>query len=83
MTHRQIFKNVCNFIDGELDEATCEELKKHLAACPRCRIYVDTVRQTIVLYQEKDVPQQMPASSRERLYATVAMKLKSSKSKAK
>lgn len=79
MTHRKIFNNVCNFIDGELDDATCEELKKHLAACPRCRIYLDTVRQTIVLYREKDAPQKMPASSRKRLYATVAMKLKSKK----
>jgi anti-sigma factor RsiW len=81
MTHRKIFNNVCNFIDGELDDATCEELKKHLAACPRCRIYVDTVRKTIVLYQEKDAPQKMPAASRKRLYATVAMKLKRAKSK--
>lgn len=83
MNHRRIFKNVCNFIDGELDEVTCAELKKHLAACPRCRIYVDSVRQTIVLYQEKDAPKQMPASSRQRLYATVAMKLKNAKTKAK
>jgi len=83
MTHRRIFKNVCSFIDGELDETACEELKKHLAACPRCRIYVDTVRKTIVLYQKKDASQKMPVSSRKRLYATVAMKLKSSKSKAK
>lgn len=76
MTHRKIFKNVCNFIDGELDEATCDELKKHIAACPRCQIYVDTVRQTIVLYQEKDTPQEMPAASRRRLHATIALKLK-------
>jgi anti-sigma factor RsiW len=82
MTHRRIFKNVCSFIDGELDEAICEELKKHIAACPRCRIYVDTVRKTIVLYQEKDAPKKMPAASRRRLYATVAMKLKNSKIKA-
>lgn len=79
MTHRKIFKNVCNFIDGELDEATCEELKKHIAACPRCRIYVDTVRQTIVLYQEKDTPKEMPEASRRRLHATIALKMKKKK----
>ncbi len=79
MTHRQIFKNVCNFIDGELDEATCEELKKHIAACPRCRIYVDTVRKTIVLYQENDTPKEVPAASRRRLHAAIALKLKNKK----
>jgi anti-sigma factor RsiW len=79
MTHRQIFKNVCNFIDGELDDATCEELKKHLTACPRCRIYVDTVRKTIVLYQTKESPKRLPASARKRLYATIGLKLKTKK----
>jgi anti-sigma factor RsiW len=79
MTHRQIFKKVCDYLDGELDEETCEELKKHIAACPRCRIYVDTVRQTIVLYQVKDSPKKMPAAARKRLYATIALKLKGQK----
>ncbi|MDZ7361687.1 MAG: zf-HC2 domain-containing protein [candidate division KSB1 bacterium] len=79
MTHRQIFNKVCDFIDGELDEATCEELKKHLAACPRCRIYVDSVRKTILLYQVKEAPRKMPAASRRRLYATIALKVKRKK----
>jgi anti-sigma factor RsiW len=79
MTHRKIFKKVCDFIDGELDEATCEEIKKHVAACPKCRIYVDTVRQTIVLYQVKDSSKRMPVAMRKRLHATIALKLKSQK----
>lgn len=81
MTHRKIFKNVCDFIDGELDEATCEEIKKHIAACPKCRIYVDTVRKTIVFYQANDTPKRLPAATRKRLHATVALKLKSKKKK--
>jgi anti-sigma factor RsiW len=76
MTHRKIFKNVCDFIDGELDEATCEEIKKHVAACPKCRIYVDTVRQTIVFYQVNDAPKPLPAAAKKRLHATIAMKFK-------
>jgi anti-sigma factor RsiW len=76
MTHRQIFKKVCDFIDGELDEATCKELEKHIAACPRCRIYVDTVRRTIMLYKVKDSPQKLPAKARKQLVATIALKIK-------
>lgn len=79
MTHRKIFKNVCDFIDGDLDEATCAEIKKHIAACPKCRIYVDTVRKTIVFYQVKDAPKRLPAAMRKRLHATVALKLKGQK----
>ncbi|MDZ7290501.1 MAG: anti-sigma factor [candidate division KSB1 bacterium] len=76
MTHRQIFKKVCDFIDGELDEATCNEIKKHITACPKCRIYIDTVGKTIVFYQVKDAPKRLPAAARKRLHATVALKLK-------
>ena len=79
MTHRQLFNKVCDFIDGELDEATCAELKKHVAACPRCRIYVDTMRKTIVLYRVKNSPKKMPPKAQKELYATVALKLKQRK----
>jgi hypothetical protein len=37
------------------------------------------VRKTIVLYQEKDAPKEMPATSRQRLYATIALKVKEKK----
>jgi anti-sigma factor RsiW len=76
MTHRQIFKKVCDFLDGELDDVTCKELEKHLAGCPRCRIYVDTVRRTILLYQVKDSPRKLPAQARKQLVATIALKIK-------
>lgn len=79
MNHRQVFKNVCNFIDGELDEATCQELKRHITACPRCRVYVDTLRKTIVLYKDKETPKKLSTSTRKRLYASIPLKLKKKK----
>lgn len=81
MNHRHVVKEVSAFIDGELDKTTQEELKKHIAACPRCRVYVDTVRKTIVLYQAKDAPQKMPAATQKRLYAKIAIKLKEKRKK--
>lgn len=79
MKHRKVLQDVSAFIDGELDEATRQELQKHVKACPRCRVYVDTVRKTIVLYQAKDAPKQLPAKARQRLYAKIAIKLKKKK----
>jgi len=79
MKHRHVLNNVCEFIDGELDEGTCAELKKHIAACPRCRIFVDSLRQTIVLYQIHEEPKKMPRATRQRLYATIKLKLKEKK----
>ncbi len=81
MNHHKVFDNVCNFIDDELDEATCRELKKHIAACPKCRIYVDSVRKTIVLYKVNDKAKKVPAATRKRLYATIALKTKKQKTK--
>lgn len=81
MKHRRVIKKVSAFIDGELDKATQEELQKHVAACPRCRVYVDTVRKTIVLYQTKDAPKKVPAAAEKRLYAKIAIKLKEKKKK--
>jgi hypothetical protein len=40
---------------------------------------VDTVRQTIVLYQVKDTPKKIPAPAKKRLYATIGLKLKKKK----
>jgi len=60
VNHKKVVANVSNFIDGELDPGTQAELKKHIKACPRCRIYVDTLKKTIVLYQVKDCPQEVP-----------------------
>jgi anti-sigma factor RsiW len=71
-----VFDNVCSFIDGELDDATCDELKKHISACPKCRVYVDTVRKTIVLYKVSGKPEKLPADAKRRLYATIALKVK-------
>jgi anti-sigma factor RsiW len=80
MKHRRIIKEVSAFIDGELDEATQAELRKHVAACPRCRIYVDTVRKTITLYQAQEARKKAPAAMQKRLYAKIAIKLKERKS---
>ncbi len=41
-----------DFLDGELDDEVCQEIRRHLATCDNCRIMVDTLRKTIMLYRE-------------------------------
>jgi len=48
----QNIQNICDYIDGELDQSLCEEIDKHLKECRNCRIMVDTLRQTVVLCRE-------------------------------
>ncbi len=40
------------FIDGELDDAVCQEIERHMEDCDNCRVVVDTLRKTIFLYRD-------------------------------
>ena len=53
----EMFKKLSEYIDGELDGLNCEELEKHLADCPACKICMMTLKQTVNLCREvKDNP---------------------------
>ena len=62
----QKIQNICDYIDGELDQSLCEEIDKHLKDCRNCLILVDTLRQTVVLCRE---------AKQERLPAEIEKKL--------
>ena len=56
-----------DYLDGEATTATCAEIERHLAGCEDCRVVVDTLRKTILLYRE--LPRQaLPEAARARLY---------------
>ncbi len=64
---RQLLGALSDYIDGELEEALCQEIEKHLNTCQDCRIVVDTLRKTILLYRMAD-PAQLPEDVEERLF---------------
>lgn len=49
-TCRQLLKDLSSYVDGELEEGLCREIEQHMAACDNCRVVVDTLRTTILLY---------------------------------
>jgi predicted anti-sigma-YlaC factor YlaD len=59
-----------DYLDGELDQCLCEEIEKHMAECGNCRIMVDTLRQTVILYREHG-HEDMPDDVKSRLYAVL------------
>jgi anti-sigma factor RsiW len=66
----ETFTILSEYIDGELDECLCAEIERHMAECGNCRIMVDTLRKTIVLYRDlghEDVPE----DAKDRLYAVL------------
>ncbi len=65
-TCAELKAQLSDYIDGDLDAGLCAELKRHLAGCDNCRIVVDTLRKTILLYRDYSTPA-MPAAAHERL----------------
>lgn len=62
-----LLDDLSDFLDGEASEEVCAEIERHLAGCENCRVMVDTLQKTIILY--RDLPQpSIPPNARERLY---------------
>jgi anti-sigma factor RsiW len=49
-TCRDLLSDLSAYIDGELEEALCVEIEQHMAECENCRMVVDTLRKTVLLY---------------------------------
>lgn len=59
-----------DYVDGEASAALCAEIERHVGECEKCRVVVDTLRRTIVLYQSLPEPD-LPEGVRERLYKSL------------
>ena len=63
-----LLESLSEYVDGELGDALCEEIERHMADCDNCRIVVDTFKKTISLYQETSAKTTIPMGVRERLF---------------
>lgn len=66
-TCRRYLGSISEYVDGTLCDDLCAELEAHMAECENCRIVVNTVNKTILLYQQMPAPD-MPEQVKERLY---------------
>jgi anti-sigma factor RsiW len=69
---KELLGELCDYVDGELEAALCAELEAHLNECPDCRVLVDTLRRTIVLYRTQSQPA-MPEEVKARLYRVLKL----------
>ncbi len=51
-TCQELKQQLSGYLDGELDPLLCAELERHLQNCENCRVVVDTLRRTILLYRD-------------------------------
>lgn len=64
---RQLLKDLSDYVDGDLDETFCLEIERHMDECDNCRVVVDTLRKTVLLYHQLPV-EPMPTSVEARLF---------------
>jgi anti-sigma factor RsiW len=64
-------KKLSDYIDQETLDEICREIEAHLAHCDGCRVEVDTVKKTIMLYQ-KGTAVEVPIRATAKLSAALA-----------
>ena len=47
---KEVIDQLSDYLDAEAREELCRAIEEHLAHCGDCKVVVDTVRKTIVLY---------------------------------
>ena len=62
-----VYKQICDFMGEDLDTPVCKEVAEHLENCPHCRVYLDTIKRTVSICQEKEKGEQLPAEIKSRL----------------
>ena len=67
----EVLEQLGEYLDKEAAQELCKAIESHLERCKDCRFEVDTLTQTIVLYQN-DEPVVMPVTVRSSLQAALA-----------
>ena len=69
---KEIFAQLSAYLDAELPAATCEEIQAHIADCPPCVEFVNSLRRSVELchgHAGAEQPAPLAGEARERLLA--------------
>jgi anti-sigma factor RsiW len=69
-----VIRELCSYLDGELEPAALADLERHLSRCKDCRLVVDTTRKTIEIYCNAQ-PVALPGDVRARLHEALLKRL--------
>jgi len=64
----EMFEKLSEYIDGELDHATCAEIQKHAEDCVACFSCLETLKRTVALcknVKEQPIPSNLSAKLKE------------------
>jgi anti-sigma factor RsiW len=72
---QDVIQELSNFMDGELDAASKQELESHLNECIECKLVVDQTKKTVRLFCDSE-PIELPGEVRNRLHDALRRKFK-------
>lgn len=78
---RKMFAGLSDYLDGELDDFSCEEIAAHIEGCKPCKKFLDSLKASIQTCQQspQDCPDRKKAASlRKQLLATYSRALAAS-----
>ena len=71
----EFFKELNQYLDGDIDADTKMELEEHLHWCKDCYVVCNTTKQTIEIYRHNEV-YALPEDLRSRLHNAIVSKCK-------
>ncbi|HTP89805.1 MAG TPA: zf-HC2 domain-containing protein [Bryobacteraceae bacterium] len=69
---KDVFELLSQYFDMELPADACQEIESHLAGCPPCVEFADSLRRTVELCRQYDagvMPEPLTQSARDELKA--------------
>ena len=72
MTCRELFERLSEFVDGELSQEICEEIRRHMQGCDPCVAFAKTLKTTAEMCRRlpsRPIPPEVAADLRTLLAA--------------
>jgi anti-sigma factor (TIGR02949 family) len=69
---KRVFALLSEYLDAELNPESCEEIQAHLAGCPPCIEFLESLKRTVRLChncEAAETPPPLPPATREQLLA--------------
>lgn len=60
----QALRFICDNLDAEMNSRRCIEIRRHLAGCPDCTAYLDSMKKTVAMYRQYPADAVPPAVHR-------------------
>src|SRR5687768_16744611 len=52
----KVLRQLSNYLENDAARDVCREIRRHLGACPRCELFLTSLRHTVTLCRHADSP---------------------------